>query len=42
MIPRKLKLMANNAPPSFAISRIVEAMTLNGKQLAIGWINVGR
>ena len=35
-IPRKLKFTANNAPPSFAMFRIVEAITLNGKLLAMG------
>ena len=35
-IPRELKFIANNAPPSFAMFRIVEAITLNGKLLAIG------
>jgi hypothetical protein len=34
--PKKLKFMANNAPPSFAIFLIVEAITLNGNPLAIG------
>jgi hypothetical protein len=35
-MPRKLKLMANNDPPSFAIFLMVEAITLNGNPLAIG------
>ena len=36
MMPRKLKLIANNAPPSLDMLRIVEAITLNGRLLAIG------
>jgi hypothetical protein len=35
-MPRKLKLIANNAAPSFEIFRIVEAITLNGNPLATG------
>jgi hypothetical protein len=41
-MPRKLKLTANNTPPSLAIFLIEEAITLNGKPLAIGCISPGR
>ena len=36
IMPRKLRFMANKDAPSFAISRIEEAMTVNGRILAIG------
>ncbi len=40
-MPRELKFIANSPPPSFAMLRIVEAITLKGKQFARGWINWG-
>jgi hypothetical protein len=42
IMPRKLKLIANNSPPSFAIFLIEEAITLNGNPLAMGCINPGK
>ena len=42
MMPIKSKLIANNGAPSLAMLRIDEAITLNGKLLAIGWTIAGR
>ena len=41
-IPMKLKFTVSSDVPSFAISRIEEAITLKGKAWAKGWISTGK
>ena len=41
-IPMKLKFKVNKDMPSFAISRIEEAITLKGRAWAKGWISDGK
>ena len=38
----KLKFTVNKDRPSFAISRIEEAITLKGRAWATGWISAGK